>query len=167
MDTHDFALDFTAYHVGEAYSYPRFLCYACHAPQPVEVWNPYHRTCRGYRVVIHNDAYYYPAGRYRGDRVVFPRPPERGLPQFGFQERGPADPGTPLVVNRPGRTAPARALGVRTDGGELDDGFPTIRDGIGPTDGSDLPIGSLPVVGGEPSDDAVRTRPILQRRPPR
>ncbi len=96
----DYAVDFTAYHVGQPYSYPRFICYQCHTAPAFEEWNPYQQTCPEVRVVIYNDPYYYPETRYQGDRVVFPRPPEPGLPQFAFTRRAPDELGTPLVRSR-------------------------------------------------------------------
>jgi hypothetical protein len=96
----DYAIDFTAYHIGQAYSYPRFLCYQCHTAPAFEEWNPYQQTCPDVRVVIYNDPYYYPATRYQGDRVVYPTPPEPGLPQFAFVRRNPGEIGTPIVRSR-------------------------------------------------------------------
>ncbi len=115
-----YAIDFSAYHVGQSYSYPRFLCYRCHVEQPFEEWNPYHQTCLDVRVVIYNDPYYYPATRYQGERVVYARPPEPGLPQFAFRRRLLGEAGTPLVQSRvaargasPSRAfPPRRAAGV-------------------------------------------------------
>lgn len=93
----DFALDYTSYHVGQSYSYPRFLCYDCHTYQSYRNWNPYHQACTSFRVVIYNDPYYYPSTRYRGNRVVHSRPPLSRQPQFAFKERAAGEPGTPLV----------------------------------------------------------------------
>jgi len=95
-----YAIDFTAYHVGQPYSYPRFICYQCHLEQTFDEWNPYLQTCMDFRVVIYNDPYYYSATRYRGDRVVYARPPEPGLPQFGFARRLLGEAGTPVVQSR-------------------------------------------------------------------
>lgn len=96
----EYAIDFTPYHVGQSYSYPRFLCFQCHAAQPFEEWNPYHQTCLDVRVVIFNDPYYYPATRYRSDAVIYARPPDPGLPQYAFTRRIPGEAGTPIVRSR-------------------------------------------------------------------
>ena len=95
-----YALDFAQYRVGRAYSYPRFLCYDCHVAEPYTAWNPYHFTCSSVRIVIYNDPYFYPATRYRGNRVVYTRPPEAHLAQFTFKERAQGEPGTPVVQTR-------------------------------------------------------------------
>lgn len=100
VDEGEYATDFTAYYVGQAYSYPRFLCYECHTEYPFAQWNPYQQTCPDVRVVIYNDPYYYPATRYQGGQVVYPRPPEPGLPQFAFAQRGPGELGMPIVRSR-------------------------------------------------------------------
>jgi hypothetical protein len=99
-DEESYAIDFTAYYVGQAYSYPRFLCYQCHTEYPFAEWNPYQQTCPDVRVVIYNDPYYYPATRYQGGRVVYPRPPEPGLPQFVFARRQVGELGMPIVRSR-------------------------------------------------------------------
>ena len=119
-----YAIDFTAYHVDQSYSYPRFLCYQCHVELPVEQWNPYHQTCLDVRVVIYNDPYYYPATRYQGERVVYARPPEPGLPQFAFRQRRIGEMGTPLVESRitalrASPSQPSLSGGVWTGGSEL------------------------------------------------
>ena len=95
-----YAVDFAVYYVGQAYSYPRFLCYQCHTEYPFADWNPYQQTCPDVRVVIYNDPYYYPATRYQAGRIVYPRPPEPGLPQFVFAERHPGELGMPIVRSR-------------------------------------------------------------------
>jgi len=97
-----YGLDFTTYHVGQSYSYPRFLCYQCHTARPVAQWNPYRLACDDYRIVIYNDPYFYPTSRYQGARVLHPLPPDPALPQFGFAARSSGEPGTPLVVDRSG-----------------------------------------------------------------
>lgn len=98
----EFSLDYASYNVGQSYSYPRFLCYDCHTYQRFQSWNPYHRACSTFRVVIYNDPYYYPSTRYRGTRVVHTRPALSRLPQFTFKERASGEPGTPLVRAGPG-----------------------------------------------------------------
>jgi len=95
-------LDFTTYHVGQNYSYPRFLCYQCHTSRPVAEWNPYRLACENYRIVIYNDPYFYPASRYQAARLLYPLPPDPALPQFTFASRSSGEPGTPLVVDRSG-----------------------------------------------------------------
>lgn len=97
-----YGLDFTSYHVGQTYSYPRFLCYQCHTAAPVAEWNPYRLACEDYRIVIYNDPYFYPTSRYQGTRVLYPLPPDPALPQFGFASRSSGEPGTPQVVDRSG-----------------------------------------------------------------
>lgn len=98
----EYALDFTEYHVGDqAYDYPRFLCYDCHGFRSYSVWNPYHYACTSFRVVVYTDPYYYPIYRYRGDRVVYARPPYRGLPRYEFKERAYGDPVGPAFASRP------------------------------------------------------------------
>lgn len=104
-----YALDFATYQVGSsAHDYPRFLCYECHGFRPYTVWNPYLYECTSYRVVVYTDPWYYPSYRYRGDRVVYTRPPRPGTPRFEFKERVDGDrPDVeyvtrPVVADRPG-----------------------------------------------------------------
>jgi hypothetical protein len=179
----DYALDFTAYHVGQAYSYPRFLCYQCHTGPAFEKWNPYLGTCPEVRVVIYNDPYYYPATRYQGDRVVYPRPPEPGLPQFVFVRRTVGEIGTPIVRSRAATrdVLPASPFAGAGGGGApnvellrpVGQGRPAAAgDPAGAALGRSLapggasrspapPVGSL-----APSSDDSGTRPILRRRNP-
>jgi hypothetical protein len=100
-DLVEMAVDFTAYHIGQTFSYPRFLCYECHQAEDLAAGDAYLQACPTVRVVIYNDPYFYPVTRYQGTRVVFTRPPSPGLPQFAFRERSAAEPGTPLVQPRP------------------------------------------------------------------
>ena len=95
-----YALDFTSYHIGERYEYPRFLCYDCHGFRSYGGWNPYRYACTTFRVVIYDDPYFYPARRYRGDRVVWARPPTLERPRFAFTVRAATDPREPLVRPR-------------------------------------------------------------------
>ena len=113
----DYGLDFISYSVGAAHEYPRFLCYQCHGFRPYSSWNPYRYTCVDFRVVVYDDPYYYPSRRYRADRVVMVGPRNPTRPRFGFKERAPGEPGTPvLVVRRPERDdSPPVADRPRTD----------------------------------------------------
>jgi hypothetical protein len=187
-----YALDFVSYDVEGRHDYPRFLCYDCHGFRPYSTWNPYYSTCTTFRVVIYDDPYYYPAQRYRGDRVVFVRPPNRGLPRFEFMERGLGEQGTPLVISRPadadrpapGTSAPRRSITDIGSGGRA--APPAVDRGSGatllrgrpsqvlPGRGASPPRGT-PLTGTvrRPNEGAVtppggpdRTRPVLQRRPP-
>lgn len=97
-----YGLDFATYHVGQTYSYPRFLCYQCHSSEPVAEWNPYRLACEDYRIVIYNDPYFYPTSRYQGGRVLYPIPSVPALPQFAFSTRTSGEPATPQVVDRNG-----------------------------------------------------------------
>lgn len=183
-----YAVDFTVYHVGQPYSYPRFLCYQCHTERPFAQWDPYQQTCPDVRVVIYNDPYYYPATRYQGGRVVFPRPPLPGLPQFAFAARRPGELGTPLVRSRMAtRTvlpADPFAVGPATRAGNAElmqrvdqPGGPRAANGVGSIlVPPGLPSSSLsrdfpaslfpPVIGPSPpaASDADQDRPILRRR---
>ncbi len=95
-----YALDFTGYHVGERYEYPRFLCYDCHGFRSYPTWNPYYAACTTFRVVIYDDPYFYPARRYRADRVVWTRPLGSDRPRFTFKERANGEPVGPLIRSR-------------------------------------------------------------------
>ena len=92
-----YALDFTGYHVGERYEYPRFLCYDCHGFRSYATWNPYYEACTTFRVVIYDDPYFYPARRYRADRVVWTRPLASHRPRFTLKERANGEPVGPLI----------------------------------------------------------------------
>ncbi len=95
-----YGLDFLSYNVGQVYEYPRFLCYECHGFRTFATWNPYRYACTNFRVVVYDDPYFYPAFRYRGDRVVFVSP-LRARPRFAFKERAAGEASRPLVVRRP------------------------------------------------------------------
>jgi hypothetical protein len=176
-----YALDFASYHVDQRYDYPRFLCYDCHGFRPYSVWNPYYYSCASFRVVIYDDPYYYPAYRYRGDRVVYVRPPSRGLPRFEFKERARGEAGAPLVTSRPavadrpgvpGSAAPRRSTSDIGSGGraapsQLDRGLPSRpapgRPSAGESSLPDRPSDVLPgrdgrPVVGAPARGSVRSR---------
>ncbi len=137
-----YALDFATYHVGEHHDYPRFLCYNCHGFRPYNAWNPYYYTCTTFQVVIYNDPYYYPARRYRGQSVVYTRPPRPYQPRFTFKERPKGTTAAAVIETRPPGGAPA----------------PVVR----------RPVGSVtaPPVTGRPSGDAQRLPPVVQWRDP-
>ena len=101
-DAREYALDFVAYDIDRPHDYPRFLCYQCHGFRPMFDWNPYTRWCTDFRVVIHDDPYYYPVYRYSGDRVVYTRPLEPSRPMFGFQPRAAGEAATPLIRTQSG-----------------------------------------------------------------
>ena len=109
----EYALDFVAYDIDRPRDYPRFLCYGCHGFRPMYDWNPYERWCADFRVVIHDDPFYYPVYRYSGDRVVYTRPLAPARPMFAFKERAADEAATPLIRTRPGNEtrAPARDPG--------------------------------------------------------
>jgi hypothetical protein len=174
-----FALDFATYHVGQAYSYPRFLCYDCHTAQPFRSWNPYHYTCTNFRVVIYNDPYYYPATRYRGTRVVYARPPVGGAPQFAFKERADGEGGTPLVRTRTavGATLPPELIrgtptigtpvesARSTDPGRFGESLPSVIRGRAlPTPTSVLNRGSSADTDSAGAGGDTVGRPVLERR---
>ncbi len=122
-----YGLDFATYHVDEARSYPRFLCYDCHTYRSFAEWNPYQTICSTYRVVIYDDPYYHPAYRYAGTRVVFPRP-IRDRPRYDVAERRPTDAWAPIVRVRSApapRVAFKEAPGRRTPAAE-----PARRSGV-------------------------------------
>ena len=102
-----YALDFIEYSVGEAHSYPRFLCYDCHGYRPYTSWNPYTYACTDFRVVLWDDPYYYAAYRYAGTRVVFPRP-LRNRPRYTVAVRAPGEGWSPLVRTRQAPPLPRR-----------------------------------------------------------
>ena len=110
-----YALDFTSYNVGARFQYPRFLCYDCHGFRSYSAWNPYYSSCTSFRVVIYHDPYFYPAQRYRADRVVWAKPISSDRPRFAFQARANGEP-QGLVIRtrtisgaRPKVSAPAPA----------------------------------------------------------
>ncbi len=133
-----YALDFTSYHVGDSWEYPRFLCYDCHGFRPYSAWNPYLSACVNFRVVVYDDPYYYPVSRYRGTQVVYVRPPVVGQPRFVFKERASGEPAVPLVRRRDAADAP-----------------PVERRAVPGTGGD--PLG--PVRRGTPTQQSVPSRP--------
>ena len=94
-----YALDFLTYNVGDAHSYPRFLCYDCHGFRSYSTWNPYSYPCPSYQVVIWDDPYFYPRYRYVGSRVVFARP-LGPRPRYGVTARVAGGGWAPLVKRR-------------------------------------------------------------------
>ncbi len=80
-----YSFDVAEYHVERRVSYPRFLCYDCHAYRPYQVWNPYSHACVKFRIVVWDDPYYYPYHRYGGRRVVYVRERVRE-PRYEFKE---------------------------------------------------------------------------------
>lgn len=183
-----YALDFTSYDVGEAYEYPRFMCYQCHGYRSYSAWDPYAYGCSAVRVVIWDDAYYSAAYRDRGTRVVLARS-RYGVPRYEFRRRAPGESWTPLIRTRqppsrgaryiePGRAgslhnalperravprgeAPARAV-PRT-------GAPPERQRRVFVPRREGAAGSTPAVPQArpttPPPEASKERPTLQRRP--
>ena len=165
-----YALDFTSYHVGREYEYPRFMCYDCHGFRPWSSWNPYLSACVDFRVVVYNDPYYYPAYRYSGTRVVFVRPPAPGLARFAFKERGRGESSAPLIQERnsSGRALPPADRRV-TPGSGGDPLGPARRS---PAVESGNPQAAPSRVPGRPSESLPDARrpggremPSLERRP--
>ena len=137
-ETAEYALDFVAYDIDRPHDYPRFLCYQCHGFRPMFDWNPYGRWCTDFRVVIHDDPYYYPVYRYSGDRVVYKRPPEPLRPMFEFKERVDGEAATPLIRTR-SRDAPERGIGrdLGQDPGEVPTArLPGLREPMRPETGA-------------------------------
>ena len=96
-----YSFDVAEYHVERRVSYPRFLCYDCHAYRPYSVWNPYSHACVKFRIVVWDDPYYYPYRRYGGRRVVYVRERVRE-PRYEFKElpRGTRPSDATLVEHR-------------------------------------------------------------------
>ncbi len=174
-----YALDFTAYSVGEAHTYPRFLCYDCHGFRPYQSWNPYHYTCTSFRLMIWDDPFYYPYSRYRGTRVVYVQPPRPRDPRFVFKERADGEPGVPVVRTRPGNTPVADRPGVAGDpaprrtvpGGGVSSGNTAARR---PTSVVPSRVGGTAAAARRTNPAAERVtppateaqrRPVLERRP--
>lgn len=97
----DYSYDVAPYYVQEHYSYPRFVCYNCHAYAAYPYWDPYVTPCFRYRVVIYDDPYYYGAYRYGGTRVVYVNRPHVFVPRFVFKDRDPGQPYVATVRQRP------------------------------------------------------------------
>jgi hypothetical protein len=119
-----YSFDVAEYHVERRASYPRFLCYDCHAYRPYPVWNPYSHACAKFRIVVWDDPYYYPYRRYGGRRVVYVRERVRD-PRYEFKELGrgarPADATVVEYRRRPGTTD------QRRPGSPIDDPNVTSR----------------------------------------
>ncbi len=94
LDPYAVSYDVYPYYVERRYEYPRFLCYDCHEHVPYTRWDPYRYSCVRFRIVVHDDPYYYPTRVYRGSRVVYTRP-HRIEPRYVFKDR---EPGTPYVT---------------------------------------------------------------------
>lgn len=83
----EYDYDITPYYVDQRYDYPRFVCYDCHTYASYGEWNPYRTACTRYRVVVRDDARYYPY-RYGGRNVVADRPSHPG-PRYVFRDADP------------------------------------------------------------------------------
>ena len=140
-----YALDFATYNVGERYEYPRFLCYDCHGFRNYATWNPYYAACVSFRVVIFDDPYFYPARRYRSDRVVWTQPVARDRPRFAFREREGGEPAGPLIQAR--TTPPPAAVRGPAPRRDPSGGAGGVVPSAGPTD--------LGVIRGRPSRPAA------------
>ena len=162
-----YALDFATYDVGRSHDYPRFLCYDCHGFQPFNSWNPYGYYCTNFRVVVYDDPYFYPTYRYSGTRVVYVRPPAPRQPMFVFKERGPGEPGTPVVqtrpVDRPGIPGDPLRRGVGSAGGVPPAGG-VSGGGARPRPTAVVPARRTPAAGtdrrGQPPDAGASPRAI-------
>lgn len=173
-----YALDFVEYSVGESHSYPRFLCYDCHGYRPYTSWNPYTYACTDFRVVLWDDPYYYPAYRYAGTRVVFPRP-LRDRPMYALAARAPGEGWSPLVRTRQApplprrvtqykerdvattpRSAPRQAV-PRRSATAADRSTVTPN----PARRSAKPVTPSSATPRRPASSGSRARPTLQRRP--
>lgn len=146
----DYDYDIVPYYVGQRYDYPRFVCYDCHAYTSYGEWDPYRDSCTRYRVVIRDDARYYPY-RHGGRNVVADRPAHPG-PRYVFRD---ADPRRPAVVH----TDPERRHGDGDDVGR------TSNDVGGP---GSVPAPRAAPKGLRPSGTAPRStgEPELRRRHP-
>jgi len=156
-----YALDFLTYHVGNTYSYPRFLCYDCHTARPYASWNPYDVACTSFRVVIWDDPYFYPTYRYSGTSVVVARP-ARSLPRYEFVTRAPYDIGVrPLVYSRP---APERRVAQFKEAPEVPAAsrVPVRRS---PTPSASRGAQQAPGRQAQQGPDDGAARPTLQPRP--
>ena len=140
-----YALDFATYNVGERYEYPRFLCYDCHGFRNYATWNPYYAACVSFRVVIFDDPYFYPARRYRSDRVVWTQPVARDRPRFAFREREGGEPAGPLIQAR--TTPPPAAVRGPAPRRDPSGGAGGVVPSAGPT--------NLGVIRGRPSRPAA------------
>lgn len=168
-DVAPYALDFLTYHVGNTYSYPRFLCYDCHTARPYASWNPYDATCASFRVVIWDDPYFYPTYRYSGIDVVVVRP-VRALPRYGVVTRVAGDIGVRPIVRT--REAPVRRVAQYKEAPTAAPSsvVPVRRSsalGQAPQEatGARARPQEAPPRAGQQVPDSASTRPTLQRRP--
>src|SRR6266516_1643178 len=109
----DWDYDLAPYYVERHYDYPRFLCYDCHSPVNYSPWSPYDYSCVRFRIVVYDDAYYYPYRTYGATRVVFTRP-LRPEPRFIFKDRQASDAFITRVRARPVDDNQRREVGVRS-----------------------------------------------------
>lgn len=130
FDPYGVSYDVYPYYVERRYEYPRFLCYDCHEHVPYAQWDPYRYSCVRFRIVVHDDPYYYPTRVYRGSRVVYTRP-HRVEPRYVFKDR---EPGVAYVTraSRPRdddarRRAPAAREGDRLRVRSPDRASPSAR----------------------------------------
>jgi hypothetical protein len=99
----DYDTHLLPYYVEQHYSYPRFLCYDCHAYTPYLAWNPYSHFCSRFSLFVYYDpfyyypSYWYPTRYYRGTNVVYVRPRFRGSEYVFKAVTGRS---TPTVVYR-------------------------------------------------------------------
>ena len=153
-----YALDFVTYSVGETHSYPRFLCYDCHAYESYSSWNPYDYTCTTYRVVIWDDPYFYPQYRYSGMNVVVARP-MRALPRYEVARRSVGDAVAPIVrVRSPVARRVTEYKEPATAAGSTAATPPVRRASPAMTSPQERPRP-------QQAPDTARSRPTLQRRP--
>ena len=132
----EYALDFSLYNIERRYDYPRFLCYDSHRYQTFSSWNPYLNACRSFRVVIYTDPYYYPAYRYRADRVVYARPIAIRQPQFSFKELARGESAVPLRTARPNAVAVAGPPSSAARSGASRPGSVSGQGGVGVVGGA-------------------------------
>jgi hypothetical protein len=140
-----YSFDVAEYHVERRASYPRFMCYDCHAYRPYHVWNPYSHACVKFRIVVWNDPYYYPYRYYGGRRVVYVRERVRE-PRYEFKElpRGsqPSN-GTLVEYRRRPSNADTRRPGSPTEDPNITRGRSADTRRSGATrPGDDVPVES-------------------------
>ena len=156
-----YALDFLTYHVGNTYSYPRFLCYDCHTPRAYTAWNPYSAVCSSFRVVIWDDPYFYPSYRYSGMSVVVARP-ARALPRYEVVTRAAGDIGVRPLVRA--RAAPERRVAEFKEAPTVDPATRVPVRRAAPSAQQARPSGGAGRAIQEDPRGAAG-RPTLQRRP--
>jgi hypothetical protein len=96
----EYDYDIASYYVDQHYDYPRFLCYDCHSYVSYAYWDPYRYTCSRFRIVVYDDAYYYPYRYYRGRDVVIVRP-YHPRPRYVFKDADGRDGFVTSVRQRP------------------------------------------------------------------